>query len=66
MNDPDPREFEKAAAGAGRGGIIGEIFGLLKSNKKWWLVPVLAVILLFSLLMLLSGSGLAPFIYSLF
>jgi len=35
-------------------------------NKKWWLVPIIAVLLIFGLLILLSSTGVAPFIYTVF
>ena len=38
----------------------------LKQNKKWWLMPILAVMLLPGLLVFLGGSGAAPFIYTLY
>ena len=47
-------------------GIIAEILDMLKANKQWWMIPLFLVFLLFGLLMLLSGTGMAPFIYSLF
>jgi hypothetical protein len=66
MTDPKRNEFEKAAANQGRGGFLGELWGFLKHNKKWWLVPILLMLLIFGLLIFLSGTGLAPFIYTLF
>jgi hypothetical protein len=59
-------QFEKAAAESGQGGFVRDFIGFLKHNKKWWLLPILVVFLLFGLLILLSGTGLAPFIYTLF
>ncbi len=59
-------EFEKAAAEPSRGGFLREFLGFLRQNKKWWLLPVLIVLLIFGLLIFLSGTGLAPFIYTLF
>jgi hypothetical protein len=59
-------EFEKAAREQGRVGLLAELWGFLRDNKKWWLLPILAMLLLFGLLVMLSGSGLAPFIYTLF
>jgi hypothetical protein len=46
--------------------LLIEFWLFLKHNKKWWLLPILIVLLLLGLLVLLGGSGLAPFIYPLF
>lgn len=64
MNDPN--EFEKAAAEKDSHGLISEMWGFLRDNKKWWLLPIVVMLLLFGLLIILSGTGLAPFIYTLF
>lgn len=67
MTDPNSTEFEKAAAQhPGRGGIFRDLWGFLKGTKKWWLLPIIALLLIFALLVFLSGTGLAPFIYTLF
>ncbi len=47
-------------------GLLWELFDFLKHNKKWWLTPIILVLLLFGLLILLSGSAAAPFIYTIF
>jgi len=48
-------------------GIVGELFGFLRRRKLWWLIPMMAVIIVFGALVALAGSSpLAPFIYSLF
>jgi len=59
-------EFERAASKPVQGGLVGELWGFMKQNKKWWLVPLLMTLLILGLLVLLSGTGLAPFIYTLF
>ena len=46
-----------------RPGLLVEFWAFLKQNKKWWLVPILLVALLFGALVILSGTGLALFIY---
>ena len=47
--------------------IIGEFWTFLKVRKKWWLTPIVLVLLsLGALLVLTEGSAVAPFIYSLF
>lgn len=44
-----------------------EFFEFLKTRKKYWLIPLIVILLLFSLLIVLTqGSALAPFIYSIF
>lgn len=48
-------------------GIIVEFFEFLKDNKKWWLLPIVLVLLILgALLVLTQGSVVAPFIYTLF
>jgi len=48
-------------------GVLGEIFAFLWKNKKWWLIPMVAVLLLMGLLLVFaSASGIGPFIYTLF
>jgi uncharacterized protein YdaL len=59
-------EFEKAASEQARDGFLRELWGFLAHNKKWWLLPILVLLLIFGLLVFLSGTGLAPFIYTLF
>lgn len=43
-----------------------EFYLFLMSNKKFWLVPILLVLLVLGALIVLGGSSAAPFIYSLF
>ena len=46
---------------------IADFWGFLKERKKWWLLPMILVLLLFgALIVLTSGSAVAPFIYTLF
>jgi hypothetical protein len=66
MTEQPKNDFRKAAAEANRGGLLAELWSFVRENKKWWLIPILAALLLFGLLVLLSGTGLAPFIYTLF
>jgi len=69
MSDDNPdqqaNEFERQA-NSRQSGIVGEFFDFIKNNKKWWLTPIIVLLLLVAALVLLSGSAVAPFIYSLF
>ncbi len=47
-------------------GFFREFWDFLRYNKKWWLFPILLVLLLLGLLLILGGTGAAPFIYTLF
>jgi len=47
--------------------IVGEYLGFLRQQGKWWLLPLVVVLLLLgALIVLTQGSALAPFIYALF
>ena len=44
-----------------------EILSFLKDRKKFWLIPIFILLLIFGSLIILSqGSAVAPFIYTLF
>jgi hypothetical protein len=49
-----------------RKSLVSEFWYFLMQNKKWWLLPILLLMGLMGLLVLLSGTGAAPFIYTLF
>lgn len=65
MKKQTATEFEKAAAKSS-GGLAGEFWGFLKTNKKWWLLPMVIAFVVLALLVFLAGTGIAPFIYTLF
>jgi hypothetical protein len=46
--------------------LLGEFWLFLCENKKFWLLPILILLLLLGLLIILGGSSVAPFIYTLF
>jgi uncharacterized membrane protein HdeD (DUF308 family) len=59
-------EFEKAAAEHQDENLLSEFWAFLKQNKKWWLLPIGIVMLLLGVLIFLSSTAAAPFIYTLF
>jgi len=47
--------------------FLKDLWGFLKQRKKFWLLPLIVIILIFGALMIFaSGSAIAPFIYTLF
>ena len=51
----------------GKASILKELWLFLRVRKKWWLGPVIIILVLLSLVIVLAeGSALAPFIYALF
>ena len=59
-------DFEKAAREQQRTGLLAEFWQFLKHSKKWWLLPIVVVLVVFGVLVFLSGTAAAPFIYTLF
>jgi|HubBroStandDraft_6_1064221.scaffolds.fasta_scaffold1368268_2 hypothetical protein len=57
-------KFEKVAET--NKGLVGEVFGFLGENKKWWLLPIMGTFLVIGILVLLSTTAAAPFIYTFF
>jgi hypothetical protein len=67
----DIRQSESAAQFADQAkqrqnSFVGELFAFLRHTKKWWLAPAIAMLVLVGLLVVLGGSAVAPFIYTLF
>jgi hypothetical protein len=49
------------------GALLKELWAFLKERKKFWLLPIIIVLLLFGALIIFAqGSAIAPFIYTLF
>lgn len=61
----DHNDFAQAAAGR-KTGLVREFVDFLRDNKKWWLAPIFVVLLLIGVLVVLSSTAAAPFIYTLF
>ena len=50
-----------------RFGIAGELLSFFARNKRWWLLPVVCIVLITAVVGILAqSSALAPFIYTLF
>lgn len=64
MSAPE-NEFEKAAQQKQQS-LVSEFIAFLKQNKKFWLLPLIIIMLLLAGLLFLTSTAAAPFIYTLF
>jgi len=61
---PDKDDFAQQAEEAPPG-LVAEFADFLIHNKKWWLTPIILVMLLLGWLAFMSTGAAAPFIYTL-
>ncbi len=66
MADQKYKQDFMRAAEQSQPGVLRESWQWLRHNKKWWLAPILLGLLLVGVLVVLSGTAVAPFIYTLF
>ncbi len=59
-----PSEFEQLSDE--QMSLMGEFWLFIKEEKKWWLTPIILVLLGVGILVALTSTGAAPFIYTLF
>ena len=69
MNDNETQDhgsdFERAAEEK-QMGFFTEFWCFIRDNKLWWITPIVLVLLLFGAVVILGGTGVAPFVYTLF
>ncbi len=65
MSENKKTAFEQAQQER-QAGIIKEFCLFLKHNKKYWMIPILITLLALAALIVLGGTAVAPFIYTLF
>jgi len=65
MSNEKKNRFETAGAEQELS-LAGEFVLMLKENKKYWMIPLIVILLGFGLLLILGGTAAAPFIYTLF
>jgi hypothetical protein len=58
----DLRELSETRSG----GVLADLWAFMRETKKWWLAPILVMLLLLGVLIVIGGSGAAPFIYTIF
>ena len=64
IQKPEQSDFARQAEES-QPGLLAEFWDFLIHNKKWWITPIILVLLLVGLLAMASGSAFAPFIYPL-
>jgi hypothetical protein len=65
-SDQDPNDEALDLADQSRSGWMSEYAQYIMQNKKWWLIPIVAGLLILAGLIMLSSSSVAPMIYALF
>ncbi len=66
MEEKRESDLEKAGREEHRVSLLSDFWYFLRHNKKWWLTPILIILVLLSALLWLSTGAAAPFIYTLF
>ena len=62
---PEPDEIVRRASERRRG-LVAELTSMLWRHKKWWLAPIVILLVLVGVLVVLGGGPLGPFLYPLF
>ncbi|MBL8849537.1 MAG: hypothetical protein JNG89_07630 [Planctomycetaceae bacterium] len=64
-HDPRPNDARELSdlVDSPQPGLTAEFWQFLKTNKKWWLLPLLLALLALGALAVLGGTTLSPFIY---
>lgn len=63
--DKTVQEFQQEANRKSPG-LVAEFFQFFVHEKKWWLIPIVLVLLLMGIIVAIGSTGAAPFIYTLF
>ena len=62
----DNSDFVRDMKRGRRPGLVAELWEYMHVNKKWWLAPIVVLLLFIGGLVALSSTPVAPFIYTLF
>ena len=65
---PHAGEFERLARQKGRAasGPLAEFWYFVNRSRKWWMMPILVMLMLIGTLLVMAGTAVGPFIYALF
>jgi hypothetical protein len=60
---PDNERLFKKASNRG---FFSDFWDFLRTSRKWWMLPLLVLLLLLGVILVLGKTAVAPFIYTLF
>jgi hypothetical protein len=66
VGEKPPSDLERAARDESSTPLLKDFWCFLIREKRWWLTPIVVVLLLLGLLVWFSSSAIAPFVYTLF
>ncbi len=67
MENPNSApDNERLFKDASNPGFFSDFWDFLKTSRKWWMLPLLALFLILGVIMVLAKTAVAPFIYTLF
>jgi Family of unknown function (DUF5989) len=66
MSDEKKQNEFESAGQEKNAGIVSEFMAMIRQNKKYWLIPIIVILLLVGVLIILGSTAAAPFIYTLF
>lgn len=66
MTDTENTNEFTAHAQQDRTNILQEFWGFICHNKKWWLTPIILLIMFVGIMVIIGSGGVGPFIYALF
>ncbi len=64
--DPEPDESFRSMADTPQPGLLRELADFLVYNKRWWLVPMIIVLLILGGMIVATNTAIIPTIYMLF
>ena len=64
-DEQTPKEFAEQSQLDSQG-IVRELWEFVRHDKKWWIAPILLIVIIVGALVMLSTTGAAPLIYTIF
>jgi hypothetical protein len=58
--------FEEVSERGSKPSVLGDMAYFFRHKKKWWMLPIIGLLLMLGAIMVLGGTAAAPFIYTLF